>query len=85
MADERGPGSLSQDLRTPALFEQAIATVREDDAVGDTPVGPDPDRYVDHLRALVDAGVTRVYLQQVGPDQIGAYRFLRDEVLPRCT
>lgn len=76
------PGQLSQDLRTPALFEQAIAIVREEDAVGDTPVGPDPERYITHLRQLADAGATRVYVQQVGPHHQEAYRFLRDEVLP---
>lgn len=75
------PGQLSQDLRTPALFEQAIGTVREEDSVGDTPVGPDPQPYIDHLRDLAEAGVTRVYVQQVGSDHEQAYRFLRDEVL----
>jgi len=77
------PGQLSQDLRTPALFEQAIQTVRLEDSVGDTPVGPDPEPYVAQLRDLAEAGVTRVYIQQVGPDQERAYRFLRDEVLPK--
>lgn len=77
------PGQLSQDLRTPALFEQAIEVVREDDAVGSTPVGPDPDRYVESLRSYAEAGVDVVYLQQVGTNQEAALRFVRDEVLPR--
>lgn len=76
------PGQLSQDLRTPALFEQAIEVVREDDAVGDTPVGPDPEPYIAHLKELAAAGVTRAYVQQVGPNAADAYRFLRTEVLP---
>lgn len=76
------PGQLSQDLRTPSLFEQAIGTVREDDAVGDTPVGPDPEPYIAHLKELASAGVNRVYIQQVGSDAERAFRFLRDEVLP---
>lgn len=77
------PGQLSQDLRTPALFEQAIEVVREEDAVGSTPVGPDPERYVESLKSYADAGVDVVYLQQVGTNHQEAYRFVRDEVLPR--
>ncbi len=57
--------------------------VRQDDAVGTTPVGPDPDRYVESLRAYADAGVDVVYLQQVGSNHEEAYRFVRDEVLTR--
>lgn len=77
------PGQLSQDLRTPALFEQAIEVVREEDAVGDTPVGPDPDRYVESLKSFIDAGVDVVYLQQVGSNHERAFRFIREDVLPR--
>jgi G6PDH family F420-dependent oxidoreductase len=77
------PGQLSQELRTPGLFEQAVEVVTEDDAVGSTPVGPDPDRHAEALRSFAEAGVDEVYLQQVGPDQEKAYAFLRDDVLPR--
>lgn len=77
------PGELSQELRTPALFEQASSIVDEETAVGSMPVGPDPERHADALRQLGEAGVSEVYLQQVGGDQEAAYRFLRDEVLPR--
>ncbi|MFA5565500.1 MAG: TIGR03557 family F420-dependent LLM class oxidoreductase [Acidimicrobiia bacterium] len=77
------PGQLSQDLRTPALFEQAISIVTEEDAVGNTPVGPDPERYVTQLRELAEAGATRIFVQQVGPNQERGFKFIRDEVLPR--
>lgn len=77
------PGELSQELRTPALFEQASSIVDEETAVGSMPVGPDPERHAHALRKLGEAGVDEVYLQQVGGDQEAAYRFLRDEVLPR--
>lgn len=77
------PGQLSQDLRTPALFEQAVEVVREEDAVGSTPVGPDPERYVESLKSYADAGVDVVYVQQVGTDHDAAYKFLREEVMPR--
>lgn len=79
------PGQLNQELRTPTLFEQAASVVDEDTAVGSTPVGPDPEPYVQSLRAFAEAGVGRVYLQQVGGYQEEAYRFLRDEVLPHLS
>lgn len=75
-------GELSQELRTPAHFEQAVQLVSEDDAVGDTPVGPDPAAYVEGLRRYADAGYDEVYVQQIGPDQERFLRFFRDEVLP---
>ena len=77
------PGELSQELRSPAHFEQAVSVLGEDDVVGDLPVGPDPARYVESLKEYADAGVDRVYLQQIGSQQEPFLRFLRDEVLPQ--
>lgn len=79
------PGQLSQELRTPALFEQAVSVVDQETAVGSTPVGPDPQRYTESLQAFADAGVDRVYLQQVGDDQEQAYRFLQEAVVPHLS
>jgi len=77
------PGGLSQELRTPAHFAQASELVDEEAAVGPMPVGPDPERHAESLRSYCEAGVEHIYVQQVGGDQEAAYRFLRDEVLPR--
>jgi G6PDH family F420-dependent oxidoreductase len=77
------PGELSQELRTPALFEQAAEVVTEEDAVGSTPCGPDPEVHAESLRKMAEAGVTKVHLQQVGSNHEAAYTFVRDEVLPR--
>ena len=43
----------------------------------------DPEVHAEGLRAYVDAGVDEIYIQQIGPDQVAAMRFYRDEVLPR--
>jgi G6PDH family F420-dependent oxidoreductase len=77
------PGELAQELRTPAIFEQACEIVDEDTAVGSTPVGPDPEVHAASLRSYLDAGFDQLYVHQVGSDQEPFLRFLRDDVLPR--
>ncbi|MFN8017965.1 MAG: TIGR03557 family F420-dependent LLM class oxidoreductase [Acidimicrobiales bacterium] len=77
------PGQLAQELRTPAVFEQACELVDEETAVGATPVGPDPEVHVAGIRTYLDAGFDQVYVHQIGPDQARFLRFFRDEVLPR--
>jgi hypothetical protein len=77
------PGELAQELRTPAIFEQASAIVDEDTAVGSTPTGPDPEVHAASLRAYFEVGFDLVYVNQIGPNQEQAFRFLHDEVLPR--
>jgi G6PDH family F420-dependent oxidoreductase len=75
------PGELAQVLPTPQHFEQATQLVtREHVAV--TPHGPDPAPYLEKIRAYADAGFDELYLQQVGPDQEGFFRFLERELLP---
>jgi G6PDH family F420-dependent oxidoreductase len=76
------PGQLNQELATPELFEMAAELVTEDKAVGDTPCGPDPEPYVEHLRKYADAGYDVVCLHQVGPDQEGYLRFWENELKP---
>jgi G6PDH family F420-dependent oxidoreductase len=77
------PGELAQELRTPAIFEQAAEIVDEETAVGSTPVGPDPEVHAASLRTYFDIGFDEVYVAQIGPDQEQFLRFMRDEVLPR--
>jgi hypothetical protein len=45
--------------------------------------GPDPQPYVDAIRGYADAGFDELYIGQMGPDQEGLIRFLRDRVLPQ--
>ncbi len=77
------PGELSQELPTPAHFEQASALVTEEKLAESVVCGPDPDRHAARLRQYADAGFDHVYVHQIGPDQAGFLDFYRREVLPR--
>jgi G6PDH family F420-dependent oxidoreductase len=77
------PGELSQELPTPAHFEQASSMLSEDDAAGSFPCGPDPEVHAESLRGFLEAGFDELYVQQIGKDQEPFLRFYRDEVIPR--
>jgi coenzyme F420-dependent glucose-6-phosphate dehydrogenase len=77
------PGQLSQELAIPAFFEQAAELVREEDLAEKVPVGPDPERHLEAIRAYLQAGIDHVYVHQVGPDQEGFFRFYEQQVLPK--
>jgi G6PDH family F420-dependent oxidoreductase len=76
------PGELSQELRTPKLFEQASSTVTEEEATEHLPCGPEVGAYVEAFRTFADAGITEVTVHQVGPDQAGFLRFWERELAP---
>lgn len=75
-------GELSQELPTPAHFEQACGLVKEEDVAGKIICSPDPDRHIAAIKKFVDAGYDHVYIHQVGPDQEGFFRFYEREILP---
>ena len=56
--------------------------MREEDVAESIVCGPDRDRHIEKIRAFVDAGYDHVYVHQVGPDQVGFFRFYEEEVLP---
>ena len=74
-------GPLGQDLREPADFEAAAEMVEPEDIDGTEPLGPDPQPWLDEIRAFEDAGFTHVYLHQIGADQAGFLEFARRELL----
>lgn len=76
-------GELTQELPTPAHFEQAVSTVREEDVTERVVCGPDPQRHLEQIQKYVDAGFDHVYIHQVGPDQEGFFRFYQREILPK--
>jgi G6PDH family F420-dependent oxidoreductase len=78
------PGELAQVLPTPQHFMQASELVTREHVAG-LPHGPDPAPYVEKVRAFAEAGYDEVYLQQVGPDQEGFFRFLERELRPALT
>ncbi len=75
-------GQLSQDLPTWTHFEQAVETVREEDATASVPCGPDVEEFVDATRKFGDAGYDHVYFHQIGPDQAGFMSFWERELRP---
>ena len=77
------PGELSQELPTPAHFEQAAERVEIDDVADAISCGPDPEVHLASVRQYADAGYDEVYVQQIGADQEGFFRFWSDEVAPR--
>jgi len=77
------PGQLSQDLPTPAHFEQASSVVTKEQIAESVSCGPDPSPVVDKIGEMVAAGIDHVYLHQIGPDQEGFGRFWTDQVSPQ--
>jgi G6PDH family F420-dependent oxidoreductase len=76
-------GELSQVLPMPAHYEAACAPVTEDMVAAAVPCGPDVEQHVAKIQAFVDAGYDEVYVNQIGDDQEGFLKFMKDEVLPR--
>jgi coenzyme F420-dependent glucose-6-phosphate dehydrogenase len=76
-------GELSQELPLPRHFEQAAQLVTPEDIAEKLPVGPDPERHLEGIKAFVDAGYDHVYIHQIGPDQDGFFDFFERELAPR--
>lgn len=76
------PGDLGYELPLPLHFEQAASMVSADDMASIVPCGPDPGEHAAAVERFVEAGYDHVYLQQIGPDQEGFFRFYEQEVLP---
>jgi G6PDH family F420-dependent oxidoreductase len=77
------PGQLSQDLPTPAHFEQAVELVTPELIADSVPCGPDPGPIIEGAEKAVDGGVDHVYFHQIGPDQEGFCAFWADEIRPK--
>ncbi len=77
------PGELSQELPTPAHFEQASKLVTPEKIGESVVVGPDAAQYLAKIEEYVATGYDHVYLHQIGPDQEGFIRFCEREILPR--
>jgi G6PDH family F420-dependent oxidoreductase len=77
------PGELAQELPTPRHFEQASSLVTEEMVAEAIPCGPDPEKHLESIRQYVEAGFDEVYVQQIGPEQEGFFRFYENEILPK--
>ena len=67
----------------PAHFEQAMEMVSEDDVAEKIVCGNDPDEFLEQMRKYQDAGITHLYLQQIGPDVQGFLDFFTAELRPQ--
>jgi G6PDH family F420-dependent oxidoreductase len=76
------PGELSQELRTPALFDQAATLVTIDKVKESIPCGPDVGPIVEAVGEFVDAGFDRVYINQIGSNHGDFFRFFARELVP---
>jgi G6PDH family F420-dependent oxidoreductase len=59
-------GDLGQELPLPLHFEQAVATVSQDDVAETVVCGPDVERYAEQVQQYVEAGFDHLYFHQVG-------------------
>jgi hypothetical protein len=75
-------GELTNELPLPRHFEQAAEMIREEDVASQIACGPDPQKHIDAVRQVLDAGYDHVFVHQCGPDQEGFFRFYEREVLP---
>jgi coenzyme F420-dependent glucose-6-phosphate dehydrogenase len=75
-------GDLGYELPLPLHFEQATEDVTPEDIAEAIPCGPDPDRWLEDMRAYEQAGYTHVYFHQIGRDQEGFLRFWTEELAP---
>jgi G6PDH family F420-dependent oxidoreductase len=75
------PGESAQLLPLPRHFAQLAELVTEDMVTA--PCGPDPQPYIQAIRAYEEAGFDEVYLGQVGGRLEGAFEFFATQVLPR--
>lgn len=76
------PGQLSQDLPTPAHFEQASSVVTPEVIAEETPCGPDAAPVLKEIETMIDAGIDHIYLHQIGSDQEGFCDFWSTELAP---
>ena len=76
-------GELSQELPTPAHFQQAAQLVTEELVAEAIVCGPDAEKHAEQIQSYFDAGYDHVYVHQVGPDQEGFFDFYRREIVPR--
>ncbi|MGD9995912.1 MAG: TIGR03557 family F420-dependent LLM class oxidoreductase [Ilumatobacteraceae bacterium] len=76
------PGELSQELRTPALFEQAAQNVTVESMAENMPCGPDVEPIVEAVVAYRDAGFDRLYINQIGDEQEAFFEFFAAQLEP---
>jgi hypothetical protein len=70
-------------LALPSHFEAAAANVTEEVIAERVTCGPDPEKHVGAVNKYLEAGFDEVYINQIGPDQEGFFRYYERELRPR--
>ena len=74
------PASSPKSCPMPRHFEQAVSVVTEDMVAEAVPCGPDPERHLAALRKYADAGFDELFVNQIGDDAPGFFKFFNDEI-----
>lgn len=75
-------GELTQELKLPTHFEQAVKPLKEQDVADKVVCGPRAEAYLEQINQYAEAGYDHIYLHQIGPDQEGFFRFFERELKP---
>lgn len=76
------PGQLKQELRSPALFEDAVKMVTREDVAQKLVCSSDPQQHQQAIQEFIDAGFDHVHIHQVGPEQELFFKAYERDVLP---
>lgn len=71
------------DLRSPQVVEQIARLVRPEDFAGRLPVSADPGVHAAEIRTYLDLGYDRVFVHNVGANQVAFMETFAREVLPQ--
>jgi G6PDH family F420-dependent oxidoreductase len=71
------------DIRSPFDFEQMAKIVRPEDFKGRMLISSDPDAHVREIQKFIDLGFDRVYLHNVGRNQLEWIDVFGKQVLPK--
>ncbi len=72
-----------QDIRSPHDFAQMARLVRPEDFEGRMLISSDPDAHRHEIQKFIDLGFDRIYLHNVGRNQLEWIEVFAREVLPR--
>ena len=75
-------GDLGQELGLPRHFRQAAQLLSPGDVAKRIVCGADPDDHRAAVKEFAEAGFDRVYVHQVGPEQMPFLEFYEREILP---
>lgn len=76
------PAHLAWELDAPEAFDERTAEVSAEQVAETLPVFADPGRHLEHLVAIAELGVDRIYLHHVGTEQAAFIDAFGEHVLP---